>query len=308
MAAIIRKGLALFLGCLFATQWAVAQPLKRIEVVDNVYALIGPMEQRSANNLANNANFGFIVGETTVILIDSGGTLLGAKAIEEQVRAVTDKPISLVINTGGQDHRWFGNAYFSAQGARTLTSVDTRNDQQARGETQINRTSGYVGASWQGTTPQVAKETVEEITELSMDGVQLQLIPVGPAHTGGEMLVWLPKHKVLFSGDVVYTDRMLGVGPQSQHLAWIDAFRAIQALEPEHIVPGHGQPTDLAGAERDTLRYLLFLREKVGELLEAGEDMSAAASIDQSAFSYLGVYEQIHKRNAQRVFEEMEWE
>lgn len=311
MAVVIRRGiegLGVLLACLMTMAVVQAQPLERIQVAENVYALIGPMEQRSASNLANNANFGFIVGEQGVILIDSGGTLLGAKAIEQQIRAVTDKPIKLVINTGGQDHRWFGNAYFSAQGAKTLTSIQTQEDQQARGESQVERTSGYTRQSWAGTELQVAQNTVDAITDMTVEGVRLQLVPVGPAHTGGETLVWLPEHKLLFSGDVVYMDRMLGVGPQSQHLAWIEAFEVIQQLQPNVIVPGHGQPTDLAGAERDTYRYLVFLRQAVGQLVEEGEDMSAAASIDQSQFSYLEVYEQIHKRNALRVFEEMEWE
>ena len=86
-----------------------ANPLQLINVADNVYALIGPMEQRSPENFANNANFGFIVSDQGVLLIDSGGTLAGAKDIQRHIHSVTDKPITLVINTGGQDHRWFGN-------------------------------------------------------------------------------------------------------------------------------------------------------------------------------------------------------
>ena len=295
-------------GLLVLATMSHAEPLQRIQVAENIYALIGPMEQRSPENLANNANFGFIVGNDGVVLIDSGGTLLGAKAIEARIRAVTDKPVVLVINTGGQDHRWFGNAYFSALGADTLTSEQTLADQQARGSSEADKTSRYTQANWAGTEPQIAQRTIAEPTDLTVAGIQLKLIPVGPAHTGGETLVWLPDSGVLFSGDVVYMDRMLGVGPQSQHKAWIDAFAEIQALQPKVIVPGHGQPTDLAGAERDTLRYLTFLREKIGALIEEGEDISAAASLDQSQFSYLKVYPQIHKRNAQRVFGEMEWE
>ncbi|MCO4758360.1 MAG: MBL fold metallo-hydrolase, partial [Oceanospirillaceae bacterium] len=202
-----------------------ANTLQRIEVTEDIFALIGPMEQRSETNLANNANFGFIVGERGVVLIDSGGTLKGAKAIEAQIRAVTDKPIVLVINTGGQDHRWFGNRYFAEQGIRTLTSEQTLADQHARGEAQMASTSRYTGDSWQGTEVMPAKEAVSTVTDMSVEGIELQLIPVGPAHTGGETLVWLPESGVLFSGDIVYMDRMLGIGPQSQHLAWLDAFK-----------------------------------------------------------------------------------
>ncbi len=286
-----------------------ANPLELIEVKPGIYGLIGPMEQRSPENLGNNANFGFIIYEKGVVLIDSGGTLMGAKAIEQQIRRVTNKPVTHVINTGGQDHRWFGNHYFVQQGAEITTSSDTLNDQKARGASEAEKASNYTKASWLGTEPKVATKAIAKAETFNLDNsVEMQIIPVGPAHTGGETFVWLPKQKVLFSGDVVYVDRMLGIGSQSQHLAWIGAFEKIKALAPEVIVPGHGQPTNIAGAEKDTYAYLLFLRKAVEELLDAGEDMSAAAKIDQSKFSYLQVYQQIHARNAQRVYEEMEWE
>jgi glyoxylase-like metal-dependent hydrolase (beta-lactamase superfamily II) len=302
------RNLVTILLC-FLSLSAVANPLERIEIKPGIFALIGPMEQRSPDNLANNANFGFVVYEEGVVLIDSGGTLAGAKAIEAEIRSITDKPVTYVINTGGQDHRWFGNHYFAQQGAKTLTSLQTREDQQARGANEAEKTANYTAQSWFGTQPQIASRTIGTSETLLLNSpFQMEIIPVGPAHTGGETLVWLPKQKVLFSGDVVYVDRMLGVGPQSHHLAWLGAFETIQGLSPDVIVPGHGSPTDLPGAEKDTYTYLKFLRKTVGRLLEEGQDMSAASQIDQRQFSYLKVYDEIHARNALRVFEEMEWE
>lgn len=302
------RGLVTVLLCCLSLS-AVANPLERIEIKPGIYALVGPMEQRSPENLANNANFGFVVYDKGVVLIDSGGTHAGAKAIEAQIRSITDKPVTYVINTGGQDHRWFGNHYFSQQGAQTLTSLQTQQDQQTRGATEAEKTANYTVQNWLGTQPQIASRAIGAPEILLLNSpFQMDIIPVGPAHTGGETLVWLPKQKVLFSGDVVYVDRMLGVGPQSHHLAWLGAFETIQGLSPDVIVPGHGRPTDLPGAEKDTYAYLKFLRTTVGQLLEDGQDMSAASQIDQRQFSYLKVYDEIHARNALRVFEEMEWE
>ena len=285
-----------------------ANPLQLINVADNVYALIGPMEQRSPDNLANNANFGFIVSDKGVLLIDSGGTLAGARDIEHHIRTVTDKPITRVINTGGQDHRWFGNSYFAALGADTLTSRETQADQSARGSSQSDSTARLTGDSWNGTDPQPAQQVISEKHSLTFGKTEIQIIPVGPAHTGGETIVWLPQHKLLFSGDTVYLDRMLGVGSQSQHLSWLAAFEKIETLNPTIIIPGHGMPANLAKARKETRDYLSLLRNEVGKLIEDGAGMEAAADIDQSAYSYLKVYESIHKRNALRVYEEMEWE
>ena len=299
------RGCMLILAGLM-TQTALA--LETVKLHNKVYALVGPLEQRSENNLGNNANFGFVITNEGVVLIDSGGTLKGAQAIEAKVREVTDQPIIRVINTGGQDHRWFGNSYFTAQGAVTLTSEQTQADQQKRLDDQILRIKPLVGAAWEGTDPQPAMETISDTEKSEIGGVTLILIPAGPTHTGGETLVWLPDQEILFSGDLVYVDRMLNVGPQSQHKTWLEAFEQMAALEPSTIVPGHGKPTDLATATRDTYDYLRFLREQVGQLIDEGEDIQAISGIDQSAFSYLEAYEDLHGANAQRVYEEMEWE
>src|SRR5512139_1375454 len=70
------------------------------KVVGNVYALVGPLGQRSADNDGLNANFGFIVTPGGVILIDSGASRLGAGKIAAAIGQVTDKPVRWAINTG----------------------------------------------------------------------------------------------------------------------------------------------------------------------------------------------------------------
>ena len=69
-------------------------------VTDNVYAIVGPLGQRSADNDGLNANFGFIVTDEGVILLDSGASRLGAKKLAAAIRAVTDKPVRWVISLG----------------------------------------------------------------------------------------------------------------------------------------------------------------------------------------------------------------
>ena len=76
------------------------------KLADDVYALVGPLSNRDAENLGNNANFGVVLTEEGVVLIDPGGTYQGAQMIDAAIGRITDKPVILVINTGGQDHRW----------------------------------------------------------------------------------------------------------------------------------------------------------------------------------------------------------
>ena len=68
---------------------------KAERVSDNVWALVGPLGQRSADNDGLNANFGFVVTPKGVILIDSGASRLGAEKIAGAIRAVTDRPAAV---------------------------------------------------------------------------------------------------------------------------------------------------------------------------------------------------------------------
>jgi glyoxylase-like metal-dependent hydrolase (beta-lactamase superfamily II) len=123
-------------------------------------------------------------------------------------------------------------------------------------------------------------------------------------------LVWLPDRKIVFAGDIVFTDRMLGLLPPpiSTSADWIKAFDAMAALAPEIVVPGHGRPTTLDRAKADTRDYLTALRGGVKGVLDRKGDMNAAAKIDQSQFLRLTGADQLAGRNAQAVFVEMEFE
>ena len=109
---------------------APAQVLDIQPVARDVWALVGPKEQRSAENLANNATFGVVVTGEGVVLIDPGGSWNGAAMIDAAIQRITDQPVTHVINTGGQDHRWLGNGYWQAQGATVIASEAAVADQK----------------------------------------------------------------------------------------------------------------------------------------------------------------------------------
>lgn len=291
------------------SQRATAAGLELQPVTGNVYAIVGELSNRSPQNLGNNATFGFVVTSAGVVLIDPGGTYQGAQQIHQVIKQVTDQPVTAVINTGGQDHRWLGNGYFKQQGARIIACAKAVADQQARAQDQLIGLSNLVGSDGvQGTDPVYADETFSDTLELSLGDTRFEIRHSGQAHTPGDSYVWLPQHKVMFSGDIVYVERMLGVGSQSNSKSWIAAFEAMAAYEPSHLVPGHGRATTLAHARKDTLGYLRFLRTAVTEFMDDGGDMSDIGSVDQSGYHYLLNHETLAGRNAQQVFTELEWE
>ncbi|NIP74033.1 MAG: MBL fold metallo-hydrolase [Gammaproteobacteria bacterium] len=298
----------LLLGVFGGGRLAAAE-LEVQKVTDGVYAIVGAIGQRAPDNLGNNATLGFIVTNDGVVLIDSGGSYKGAQQIHRAVKGVTDKPVRIVINTGGQDHRWLGNGYFKEQGARIIAAEAAVADQKSRVHAQLSLLNRLVGEQGMaGTRPVHADETFDSRFELIVGGVNLQLYNPGTAHTPGDTYVWLPEQGVVFSGDIVYVERMLAVGSVSNSRSWIQAFDAMAALGPVHVVPGHGHPTDLEQARADTYDYLVALRQGVADLLDRGFGLESLSEIDQSRFDYLKFYEDLKGPNAHAVFLEMEWE
>jgi glyoxylase-like metal-dependent hydrolase (beta-lactamase superfamily II) len=283
----------LFLGSIVASAGTYAESVLKTErLADNVYALIGPTTDRDPQNLGNNANFGVVVTEEGVVLIDPGATHKGARMIHDAVRAITDDPIVLVIDTGGQDHRWLGNGYFKALGARIVANEIAVTDQKARLRDQLSRLGRLIGDDrLDGTEAVYADETFSDRKLMTIGGARIEIHHAGHAHTPGDSFVWLPDHKILFSGDIVYTDRLLSIGPQSAHRSWNAAFEAMAAMQPQILVGGHGEPIDLAKATAYTYDYLVLLRAAVRVFMDEGHGMEEIGKIDHSRFDYLASFD-----------------
>lgn len=288
-----------------------ANPLYALEVqkvTDNVYAIVGPLDQRSKENLANNATFGLVVTNEGAVLIDTGGSWNGAKKLHAAIREITDQPVKIVINTGGQDHRWIGNDYWQKQRAVIFASVEAVRDQMDRGSTQMTGLSVFLGVALEGTAPAYANTTFDTDYSFELGGISFEITHAGQAHTPGDAFVWVPSASTVFTGDIVYIERILGIGEQSNSRSWIEVFETMAALQPSHIVPGHGGATTLERATADTYDYLLNLRTQMGQFIDEGGEIIESVNVDQDAFSYLENFGGLAKRNAQQVYSEMEWE
>ncbi len=299
----------IFLGLMILILSAsLAQALEVQKINDHVYALVGEMKQRSASNLGNNATFGVVLTDAGIVLIDAGGSWKGAEQIEKTIRTFSDKPVKIVINTGGQDHRWLGNGYWKAKGAVTIASQAAVEDHKERASLQLSMLRNFLGNELEGTEPVFADTTFENEHDFEMGGIHFALRHIGQAHTPGDSFVWLKDQHILFSGDIIYVERLLGVMDHSNTKSWLKSFEAIAALAPKTIIPGHGHVTSLQQAKQQTYQYLVNLREKMREHIDNGGDMMDAGKIDQSAFSKLIQFEMLSGRNAVQTYSQMEWE
>jgi glyoxylase-like metal-dependent hydrolase (beta-lactamase superfamily II) len=289
---------------------ALAVEVNFQRVAEGVYAHIGEMGARTPANEGLNANIGLVVTPAGAVLIDSGATFRSARQIDEAVHRVTSQPVRWVINTGGQDHRWLGNGYFKAQGAEIIAHAAAQADMRNRGGDHLAALRTALGPLAEGTVPVLPTRWLQARDEhLELGGVRFEFRYRGGAHTPGDMLVWLPRANVLFSGDVIYVDRLLGVMPMSHTRNWLATFDEIEHLAPAVIVPGHGSLTDLPTARVQTRDYLLALRAHMRQAVDDGLDMSAAIR-SFPAQPYLGLLNaaELMPGNASRTYLELERE
>ena len=279
-------------------------------VADGVYAHIGDKGARTAENEGLNASIGLVVTAAGAMLIDSGATFQSARQIHDAVKAVTPQPVKWVFNTGGQDHRWLGNGYFKSHGAEIIAHAGAQADMNNRGNDHLVGLKATLGAKADGTVPTLPTRWLAGNDErLELGGVVFEFKHRGGAHTPGDTMVWLPQKNVLFTGDVVYVDRMLGVLPVSRTKQWLDTFAVIEQLNPKVLVPGHGNVTDVATAQADTQAYLLALRAHMKRAVDDGVDVSAAVkSFDAAPFMRLLNAAELIPGNASRTYLEIERE
>jgi glyoxylase-like metal-dependent hydrolase (beta-lactamase superfamily II) len=286
---------------------AVSLEINFQPVAPGVYAYIGDTGMRSFKNEGMNANSGFIVTDAGVVVVDSGSTWKVAEKIHAAIRKVTSQPVKYVINTGGQDHRWLGNGYFKAQGAEILAASAAIDDMKARGALQLQGLTRELKDRITGTEIVLPTRTFTKKEVLRLGNREIHLLFFHGGHTPGDSVVWLPKESVLFSGDLIYVDRLLGVLPFSHTGNWIASFAEMEALQPKRIIPGHGAVTDLPKAQRESRDYLKQVASHMRRAVDEMVDLQAAINnLNQSSWAHLANFELLKGGNASRVYLEME--
>lgn len=278
------------------------------QVSDNVWSAIGATQPPTYENSGHNNNLSFIVTDEGVVVVNAGDNALLAQALHEQIRQVTEQPVKYVVLENGQGHAMLGTGYWQAQGAKVIAHVDAAHEIEEYGAEVIQRMRDGRRDKALGTELSMPDETFEDEYIIELGGERIELRMLGPAHSPGDIIVWLPQQKLVISGDMAFHERMLPIFEHTDTAAWIETWPEFEALGAQRVIPGHGGPTDMATVTEYTRDYLTYLRGKVGELIDAGGSLQDAYTIDQSPYAHLDTYEELARLNASRVFEAMEFE
>lgn len=281
--------------------------LKPIQVGPGVYAVIGDLTMPTYANDGLNNNLGFIVTPKGVVVWNSGPSVRVAQALHAAIKKITSQPLKWVINGNSQSHYWLGNGYFKQLNVPILAHPAAEKTMQEMGAAQLQSAKTVLKEKADQSTLAYPTQLVSTAQTLKLGDTTIEIRYFGPAHTQGDVVLWLPQQKILFSGDLVFTERMLGILPIGDTVGWIKAFDQAMALKPRIIIPGHGHLTDIKKASADTKAYLAFLRDGVKTVLaKNGSLHDAVEGIDQTRFKYLLNFDLLAKRNVNQVYTELE--
>jgi len=265
------------------------------------------------------SNAGLITASDTSLLVDTLFDLTLTRDMLTAMEPITDsRPIGQAFNTHGNGDHWFGNALLP-DGIPIVASAAAIEDMRAAPAAMVNLLFNELdlGPEFEAFAARAMRRfdfasVIERLPtesfggrhEVSVGDREVRLIELGPAHTSGDAIAYVPDANVVFTGDILFIEGtpIMWAGPVAN---WLSACDRIIELGARTIVPGHGPVTDESGV-RDVQRYLRYVRDEAAKRFEAGMDETAAADdIDISDFRDWGDPERI-ATNVATIYRELD--
>jgi cyclase len=244
--------------------WAAADSASVVrEIAPGVYVRMGNRDRQQP------ANSGWVLLRDYVLVIDANFPW-GAREILPEIRKTTNKPIRFVFNTHYHGDHAYGGSVFTEAGATIVCSGDCAAESRTKGQAgwDKNTTTGEFSLKpYSLAHPTV---TFEETMEFDDGERRVELRKLGPGHSKGDAVAWLPKERIVFTGDLCVN---WGSGnnvadADADHDNWLRALDTMAAMGPKTVVVGHGEPgpVGLLAAQKAYLADMLDqVRKGVGE-------------------------------------------
>lgn len=267
------------------------------ELGQNCYAWLVP------NGSWGESNAGLIVGDHESLLVDTLWDVVYSREMLTAVYQVTgdaNAPLKYTVNTHADGDHFFGNELVTDTKIITsLASFEEMKITQPKSMLLLEKTGkffSFLGQfGWKSMadsghwmqnmvhpyhfeeiTHTLPHETFSGEKKLTVGGREVQLIEVGPMHTEGDLMVYVPDAKILFSGDVLFigSTPVMWAGPMAN---WLKALDKILALDVDIIVPGHGPIVDKEGV-RKVKTYWEYMDKAISEGFATGKSAVQTAT------------------------------
>ena len=277
------------------------------QIADGVYLHYGSHQQINLDNQGDIANIGFIVGDDSVAVIDTGGSLSVGENLKNAIKNITDLPIKYVILTHAHPDHIFGVKAFESENSDIVGHRNLDNSLVQRGQFYRDR---FIGEGFDEQDLELLPQTVFVDKQMNLDlgNRQIQLIAAETSHTNNDLMVFDETTKTLWTGDILFRERVPVI--DGNVTGWLSTINELENDDIDYIVPGHGP---IAFSFKDAFdsqqRYLNKLVIQVRELLaNQGSLQQAVETVGRDEEQLWLLFNDHHGQNVSRVYTQLEWE
>jgi quinoprotein relay system zinc metallohydrolase 2 len=295
-------------SALLASACAAAAGLPVEEVAPGNFVHFGSHDERTPENLGDNANIGFVVGERCVAVIDTGGSLRLGAGLREAIRARTPLPVCYVVITHVHPDHLFGAAAFRGDHPQYIGHANLPPALAARGKFYAGTLKRDLGDSAEGSEIIVPEVLVKDTLDLDLGGrtLTVRAWPVG--HTDNDLTVFDHASRTLWVADLLFIDHTPVV--DGSITGFVQVLEELRRLPAQQFVAGHGRtPLPWPQALDAQLRYLNLVVAQTREAIRARRTIQdAVETVGLSEQGKWVNFELFHRRNVTSAYTELEWE
>ncbi len=293
----------------------VKETLKKIK--EDVYGVFGAHEQVSYENRGFISNAYFVVTKEGVLVFDTLTTYKLGKELVETIRSITAKPIRFTVVSHYHTDHFYGVGALKEAGSVIIAhewALDYISQPSSQNFYEARKK--LLREHMEGTQMLPPDITFTRDLDIHMGRLTFQVRHFCKAHTPGDIVLWIPEKKVLFSGDIVFDGRLPFLGSGNSK-SWLVCLDKILELDPDILLPGHGDPMLTKERIRDkvmwTKKYISDLRNTIRRMIEEGMDIDYVREhineellkIDP-AYAQVPVFFDVNPVNAYYVYFEIE--
>ena len=300
----------LYLLLLFNAQIIFADDLSFKEIQPGIYVHQGEHLDVDHGYHGDICNIGFIIGDQSVAVIDTGGSLKIGRQLLKAIREKTSLPISYVINTHVHLDHIYGNAAFINENPIFVGHSELPKAMLLRKEFYETTNQNFLNIPPEESIqiPPSLLISINKPQEIDLGNRKLRFEAFPSAHTNNDLIVVDINTKTAWLADLMFTERTPSMDGDIH--GWINALEKIEKSNYEVIIPGHGTPpTNNNKAIRKIKSYLELLRNEIRQAIDDGMDLQDALdTIARSEKNKWELFDVQNARNINMVYPIMEWE